>query len=261
MRGVEKRSLAPREHGAYGQLGFPLLTALLIARPGAAALLLTGAAISAFLAHEPALVAFGRRGQRVREHDGPRALRTFLLLVAFALGLGFAGLWLAPKAAQVGALIAGGLGALLGGSVLLGVEKTLPGELIAAAAMTSAGFMVALAGGVPWPLAAATWATWLLAFASAVFPVRAVIVEHKTRAETAAARVVPTLAVIVAAIALAAEGELPAHIVASAAPLMALSLTVAVRPPPMKEMTRAGWLLMGAGALTTLWMVLAVRLA
>jgi hypothetical protein len=257
---MEKRSLAPREHGAYGQLGFPLLTGLLVGHPTAPALLLTAAAIAAFLVHEPALVAFGRRGQRVKENDGRRALGFFAAAVAASLALGATGLWLASPQARAGALIATALGAMLGGTVLLGVEKTLPGELIAAAAMTSAGFMVALAAGAPWPLAAAMWGTWLLAFASAVFPVRAVIVEHKKRAETVIARVVPTLVVIIAAIALAAERELPPHILASAAPLMALSLTVAIKPPTMKEMTRAGWLLMVAGAVTTVWMVLAVRL-
>lgn len=253
-------SLRPREHGAYGQLGFPLLSALLVVRPTAAALLLTGAAVAAFLAHEPALVAFGRRGQRVKEQEGSRALRWFLAADAAAVALGAAGLWLAPPPARAGAVIAAFLGALLGGCVLLKVEKTLPGELIAAAAMTSAGFMVALASGAPWPLATAMWATWLLAFASAVFPVRAVIVEHKQRSETAAARIVPTLAVIAAAVALSAEGELPRHIVAAAAPLMALSLLLALKPPSMKEMTRAGWLLMSAGAMTAVWMIAAVRI-
>ena len=114
---------------------------------------------------------------------------------------------------------------------------------------------------VRFAMAAATWGTWLLAFGSAIFPVRAVILEHKQRTDTVAARVVPTLIVVATAVALAIEDELPLHIVVSAAPLLALSLVVAVRPPKMREMSRAGWMLMGAGALTTVWMVLAVRLA
>jgi hypothetical protein len=140
------RSLRPREHGAYGQLGFPLLTALLAERPGAAALLLTGAAAAAFLAHEPALVASGRRGQRAREEDGARALRVCLALCLIALALGAAGFWLSPPPARAGAIIAGILGAFLAGAVALGVEKTLPGELVAAAAMTT---MIATAAIMP----------------------------------------------------------------------------------------------------------------
>lgn len=258
---MEKRSLKPREHGAYGQLGFPLMTALLIAHPGPAALLLTGAALAAFLAHEPALVAFGRRGARVREQEGARALRVFGLAVALSAALGAAGLWLAPPAARLGAAVAAALGALLAGAVRLKVEKTLPGELLAAAAMTSAGFMVALAAGAPWRLATAAWATWLLSFAAAVFPVRTLIVEHRQRAEAAAARIVPAVAVVVAAVALGAAGEAPPRILAAGTPLFALSLALAVRPPQIRQLTRAGWALMIAAALTTIWMVLAIRLA
>src|SRR6267143_5611920 len=73
------------------------------------------------------------------------------------------GLWFAPAAARFGAAIAVALSALLAAAVLLGVEKTLPGELVAAAAMTSAGFVVTLAGGAPWQLAVETWASWLSA--------------------------------------------------------------------------------------------------
>jgi outer membrane receptor for ferrienterochelin and colicins len=45
--GGKARSLAPREHGAYGQLGVPLVTALAVARPGLAAIALAAAALTA----------------------------------------------------------------------------------------------------------------------------------------------------------------------------------------------------------------------
>ena len=48
--------LLPREHGAYGQLLFPRLSALLIGRPAPGAYLLGAAAVAAFLAHESLLV-------------------------------------------------------------------------------------------------------------------------------------------------------------------------------------------------------------
>ena len=239
------RALWPREHGAFGQLGFPLATALLAARPTAPALLLTGAAIAAFLAHEPALVASGRRGRSAQEQDGARALRWFVLAGLAALALGAAGLWLATRPARAGAAIAAVLGSLLAGAVYLKAEKTLAGELIAAAAMTSAGFMVALASNMPWALAAALWETWLLAFAAAVFPVRSMVARAP-----AAARIVPTLATIAAA-----AFVLPRDFAACAAPVFAVSLFLALKPPPMKEMTRAGWMLMIAGLLTTIALV------
>jgi dihydropteroate synthase len=114
------RSLAPREHGAYGQLGFPLLTALCAAWPRPAGLLFAASAVTLFLAHEPALVAFGRRGERVRDEEGGRPLRVFLALLTAGGALGAAALWLSPGPARLGAAIAAGLAALLTGAVALG---------------------------------------------------------------------------------------------------------------------------------------------
>jgi YwiC-like protein len=253
------RSLAPREHGAYGQLGFPLLTALCAAFPRPAGLLFAASAVTLFLAHEPALVAFGKRGQRVREEEGGRALRIFFALLAAGGALGVAALWLAPGTARLGAAIAGALAALLLAAVAFGIEKTLPGELIAAAAMTSAALPVAAADGLHWNQAVSIWGAWLFGFAAAVFPVRAVIVEHKARAPSAGVRISGTLLAIGFAAALAAAGELPPRMVLAAAPLFAASIWIALRPPSMKAMTRAGWTLMGTGALTTVLMVAAVR--
>ena len=253
------RSLAPREHGAYGQLGFPLLTALCAAWPRLAGILFVASAVLLFLAHEPALVAFGRRGQRAREEDGPRAMRVLLVLLAAGVLLGGAALWLSEGPARLGAAIAAALAVLLTGAVALGLEKTLPGELIAASAMTSAALPVAAADGVRWDLAVSLWGAWLLGFAAAVFTVRAVIVEHKTRAQSAAVRLLGTLLAIGSAAALAAAGELRPGLVLAASPLFAASSWIALRPPSMKEMTRAGWTLMAAGALSAVLMVVALR--
>jgi hypothetical protein len=253
------RSLAPREHGAYGQLGFPLLTALCAAWPRPAGLLLAASAALLFLAHEPALVAFGRRGQRVREEEGARALRALLLLLVAGGALGGAGLWLSPGPARLGAAIAAALAALLTGAVARGWEKTLPGELIAAAAMTSAALPVAAADGVRWDRAVSLWGAWLLGFAAAVFPVRAVIVEHKTRAQPAAVRMAGTSLAVGFAAALAAAGELRPGFVLAVSPLFAASIWMALRPPAVKQMIRAGWTLMAAGLLSAVLMTLALR--
>ena len=76
------RSLMPREHGAYGQLALPLLTALFSGRPTAAAFLYSTAAVFAFFAHEPLLVLLGQRGSRAFRELGARArLRLTLLVV------------------------------------------------------------------------------------------------------------------------------------------------------------------------------------
>ncbi|MDE3154816.1 MAG: YwiC-like family protein, partial [Acidobacteriota bacterium] len=93
--------MLPREHGAYGQLLFPLVTALALGRPGAAALALAAAAIAAFLAHEPLLVLLGQRGTRAARERGPEARHWFTGLAAMAAIAGAAGVRLAPQAARV----------------------------------------------------------------------------------------------------------------------------------------------------------------
>ena len=115
--------------------------------------------------------------------------------------------------------------------------------------MTSAGFVVALAENLSWSLASFVWGAWLLGFAAAVFPVRATVVSAGVWA-----RLVPTLAAIAAA-----TFVLPKNFAACAAPLFAVSVLLALKPPPMKEMARAGWMLMIAGAATAAALVFQVR--
>jgi YwiC-like protein len=58
-------TLLPREHGAYGQMIFPPVTALLICGISVSALACMAAVAAAFVAHEPALILIGRRGARL----------------------------------------------------------------------------------------------------------------------------------------------------------------------------------------------------
>ncbi len=57
-------SLLPKEHGAYGQMAFPLATAFAVAGMNAPALLIGVAVLAGSLAHEPVLVLLGMRGTR-----------------------------------------------------------------------------------------------------------------------------------------------------------------------------------------------------
>ena len=124
-----------------------------------------------------------------------------------------------------------------------------------------ASLPVAAADGLRWTQAVSIWGAWMFAFAAAVFPVRAVIVEHRTQKPSAAVRLSGTLLAIAFAAALAAAGELPAGFVVAAAPLFTASAFIGLRPPAMKQMTRVGWTLMVAGALTAAAMTAAVHLS
>ena len=61
----------PKEHGAYGQLLFPLATSLVVAGVTAPALLTAAsAAYAAFMAHEPlSRYCSAARGPRARPRD------------------------------------------------------------------------------------------------------------------------------------------------------------------------------------------------
>src|SRR5262245_28487506 len=67
--------MLPREHGAYGQLLFPLVTALAVGWPTVAAYGLAVAGIALFVAHEPLLVVMGQRGVRAEREQTRRAWR------------------------------------------------------------------------------------------------------------------------------------------------------------------------------------------
>src|SRR5262245_4761900 len=70
-----QRALVPHEHGAYGQLLFPMITALAIGRPGTAAFAWAAAAALVFLAHEPVMVLLGQRGPKASRDERPRTWR------------------------------------------------------------------------------------------------------------------------------------------------------------------------------------------
>ena len=158
------RSLMPREHGAYGQLALPLLTALFSGRPTAAAFLYAAAAVFAFFAHEPLLVLLGQRGSRAFRELGARArLRLTLLAVGTLLCAGLA-LMLSSQTARLASV------APLGGALALSLlifrkeERTDWGEIVAAFALSAAGLPVAVAGGVPVRLALCAWGIFSLGF-------------------------------------------------------------------------------------------------
>ena len=79
------RTWLPKEHGAYGQVTFPLVTAFGVAGASTAGVLLSIAVIAGFLAHEPAAIVLGQGGSRAqRELDA--SARTWLAC-CFAIGM------------------------------------------------------------------------------------------------------------------------------------------------------------------------------
>lgn len=253
MTHAPSRGLWPKEHGAYGQLGFPIATSLAMGTPTLSSVLFAAAALAAFLAHEPLLVWMGRRGPRARREHGDRARRYGVSVATLALALG------------AGAVVTGGVGivqvtllplgfALLGlVLVLKNQERTTLGEVVVGVALPSAAVPVAVAGGVASELALATWVAWSLAFACATASVRSVVARAKSGRRSARLLAFATVATVLL-------GILCLHLaVARAAfPLLFVCWTLMVIAPHPRHLRRVGWTLVaGTTAMAALTVVFA----
>ncbi len=245
------RSLAPREHGAYGQLGMPLVCGLALGTPGLSGAALAVGAFAAFFAHEPLLVILGQRGRRARVEDGPRAMRRLAVLGGAALVLGALGLALAPPAARMAAIPPLVLTLAVVWLVWRKEEKTTAGEAIAATALSGAAVPVALAGGASWAQAGFAWLAWSLAFLLATLAVRGVIERNKHHDRSLSnGAIVMAIVVMAGAVGLWAKGLLPAAVPLGVLPFAVLALVGSLAKVHTKHLRRVGWGLIGASVAT-----------
>jgi hypothetical protein len=245
------RSLVPREHGAYAQLGAPLVAALLAAHASVAALLLAAAAAVVFTAHEPLLVLLGRRGARARREDGRRARRRLVLAIVVAMFAALVALVLAPRARpwlMVPAVLAGL--ALL--AILRGRERTLHGELVSAAALISTALPVAIAGDLPAHVALALCAVFGLASFLSTVEVRAIARRQANPIARAGAWGCAFAALV------ALHRAAPAFALSSLPVVGTVFVIAAIRPRPA-SLPRLGWALASASMMTTVAVVIAAR--
>lgn len=173
--------MLPREHGAYAEIGFPLLGALIAGTPSVGSICLTLATLAAFLAHEPLLVLLGRRGPRALEALQTRARRRLLILALFTVLSGVAGLVMAPASVWVVVVVLATLTLPLSRLIVHKREKTLFGESLVVVMFSGAGAMVALAGGVPWLDALITAWIWSATFTLSTAAVHAILARTKRR--------------------------------------------------------------------------------
>jgi len=180
--------MIPREHGAYGQLLFPLATALLIARPTAAALAIAGVAVTVFLLHEWLLVMIGGRGLLTRikrlEHTLAGEIVSALVLACVAWPVARAGG--SSVYAATACAAAFGCGFMAATVCVRAVIAAHRGPAIgarSAAFLTSAGLWIAL-----WLVArsgaismVAPWAAFPMCFAACALVLRPVSVRHLRR--------------------------------------------------------------------------------
>jgi hypothetical protein len=254
-------SLWPREHGAYGQITFPLVAALAVTGVSFGGLALTTATVAGFLAHEPALVLLGFRGPRARRELWNQAvlrLGCYALIVAAAgiaamLGMHAAARWwiavpLVPAA-------------LLVVATLRGAEKTWYGETAAALAFSGVAVPVSIAGGLSPSTALTVAIPFALLFVSTTLAVRVVILRVRGggNVEAAAATRRTALALAVGSLVFltfaAGADVVPRSTIGAAAPGLITAAAVALRPPAPSRLRTLGWTLVAISMLTTVIVV------
>lgn len=258
MTGGRSAVLWPREHGTYGELLFPLATALILGRPGITAWALCAVALGGFLAHEGLVVAMGRRGDRTRREDGARA-RTSLLCFG---GLALLGAVLALPGLERNVALAATLAMVLSclaiGAAWLGAERRITVTLIAALALSAWSAPVAMAGGVPMRTSYGLWAIWFAAFAMATAAVESVMARSARRSPRRAQLLCAGLAVLAngGVIASTQYGLLPPAASSTLIPMSIAALLIAGTHIPARRMREIGWSIVAMSAVTmavTLW--------
>lgn len=254
------RSLLPREHGAYGQLGLSLVTAVALGRPTLPALALVVAFAATFVAHESLLVLVGHRGRRARREDGPRARR----LLAALLALGATGALVggvAGGSSVVAALaLPAALALALAPIIARRRERSAAGEVLAALALSSTALPVGLAAGASLVAALTAASVWAVGFAVVTVVIRGVLAFSRREPDARlAARSIPAGVALAGAVALVVSGHGPVALAAGLAPLCALALALAAAPPPARRIKAVGWGVVAAGVATLVVLAATLR--
>ena len=248
----KKPSLFPKEHGAYAELAFPLITGLALAAPSLSALALGGAAVMLFLLNEPVAILLGARGKRLKDQLGDRAAQRASFLLGGATGLGLLGLWKGGREIWPELAYPMAAAALLLPMVLRGKQKTLFGEFVVVTAFATLLLPLAAASGADPRRAGAAAAVWWLSFALGTLEVHAIKARLKDTAKSQWTRWGSPVAAgsvsVGAALLAPGQGGLPqlagpaAALLLPAVAIFALSL-IRVHPRRLK---RVGWTLVGA---------------
>ena len=249
-------SLLPKEHGAYGQVSLPLLTAFLLAGVSAAGLLIAAATVAGFLAHEPAAVLLGLRGPRAKREGRKEALRWLVVCLAIGTAAGVAALLILAPHARWSIAIPILPALLLAAATARGYDKSWHAQVMAALAFSGAAVPVSMAAGATMASGVAVMIPFALLFVSSTLAVRVVIFrvrgggDPQAAAATRAAVLVLAAAAAVALAAAAVASVLPSSVLLAAAPGLVTAVVVALHPPAPTHLHRLGWTLLAVSLVT-----------
>jgi hypothetical protein len=247
----------PREHGAYAEVLFPLLTVFCLGTTGLASVALSLAIVAGFLAHEPLQLLLGARGGALQRELGGRARAQGTLLLTASIATGAFGLQRAGSpaiAAAAGLLPAL---ALVLGLTLVGREKSLLGETLVALLLAFAALPVARAAGLPLRAALCSALTWSAVFVLGTATVHAVLARKKRGA------LAPSCAVVALGVAITSGAAFASLFGGSswllaAVPMSLVAVVALLGGVPPRRLRALGWAMVLAhvGAALGLWLTL-----
>lgn len=241
--------LKPKEHGAYAILGIPMATSLFIAGATVPGVCIAISAVAGFLAHEPLLVLWGRRGARAKRST-PAATKRLLVLLLTTLAGGTTALFLGTTAVRWALLVCALLAATSFALAIAGKHRTLAGQLWGIVGLSVPCVPILLAGGLQLPTSIEIWTTWLIGFASTTLAVRSVIAAQKRNSRSVHGIVIAALSLLGAALSISG---FPLVIVSS--PMLLMSWFLLVWPPTAKHLRRVGWTLVAGTITSAVWMI------
>jgi YwiC-like protein len=251
----------PKEHGAYGQVAFPLATAFGVSGVSTGGVLVSLVVIAGFLAHEPAAIVLGLRGSRAKRELGASATQWLCgcLVIAIAAGIG-AVLDLDP-AARLSLAIPAIPTVLLILAMVQGHEKSWYGEAAAALAFAGVSVPVTMAAGASMNAALVVAIPFALLFTTTTLAVRIVILRVRGGGDPRATMATRSATLAISAVATAAIGAvtvagwLPSSVLLASAPGLITASIVAARPPAPARLRSLGWTLVAISTLTALIVV------
>jgi hypothetical protein len=256
--------MLPKEHGAYGQVILPLITAFAVAGPSAAGLLFAAAVIAGFLAHEPVLVLLGLRGPRAKRElrrSAMRWLAASLIVGAAAASGALVAINPAMRWSVVVPLVPA---LLLTIAIVSGREKSWYGEVAASLAFAGTSVPISMAAGAPIATALTIAIPFVLLFVASTLAVRVVILQVRRggdrQAETTTRRAAFLVAGCGAAVLswAALSNVLPGSALAAATPGLATAVAVAANPPSPARLRVLGWTLVAVSIATAAIVIVAV---
>jgi len=266
--GTAQRKMVPREHGAYAELLFPIVTVFLGGAPTTSTWLLAIGAIACFLANEPLLVLVGQRGTRIKREESDRAKRALMMFLLVGLGAGIAGLLLATTAVQVAVGVPLILGAGLIMLAIQGLERSMVGEALAASTLSSIAIPLGFSAGLGFTPTLAVALIWLLTSLLGTAVVRLTVARTKAKTDAELSQVrfkrwlltLACLTVIAVGVGAPYGARVGLWVLAAAVPVAVVVLVVTILQPTARRLRLMGWSLVAANICSLILVVTTLKM-